>query len=254
MSAYSSLVISDGPFQYWRCNDSAGGYLQDSHAATPRPLIAQGQQIGTGYSGPVSDGGSCLTDANFGFAYYDTEVLSNPLTVECWFWQAYYQGLQQNILTFNTLGGVSTCVIRTGATGLLSVFGSAGSYTGSTPLDSSKWHYVAVTFDGTNMRTYLEGSLIDTRANGAFSQASSYVIGTARSNVTPMAGSVSEVAVYAAALSGTQIAAHFVAADQAGVNPTNQSQQGGGGALPPPFGPAIDDIRNAVIHTFPATT
>lgn len=249
MSAYSTLVIGDSPFHYWRCNDSAGGYLQDSHAVTKRPLIAQGQQIGTGYSGPVSDGGSCLTDANFGFAYYDTEVLTNPLTVECWFWQTYYQGLVQRILTFNTAAAVSAVVFGTDATGHFQCFGSASSFTSAAPIDSSKWHYAAATFDGTNMRTYLDGSLVDTRANAGFSLACRYIVGTAAANGNPMAGSVSEVAIYAATLSTAQLAAHYAAADQVGINPTNQSQQTGGSTLPPPFGPAIADIRNAVIRT-----
>jgi hypothetical protein len=254
MSAYSAAVLADNPFHYWRCNDSPGGYLQDQRAVTPRPLIAQGQQIGSGYSGPVSDGGACMVDANFGFAYYDTEVLTNPLSAECWFWQAYYQALVQHILTINTAAGASTAVIRTTATGALQTFGSAATFTGGAPIASSHWHHCVLTFDGANMRTYLDGALVGTTANGAFSQASRYIVGTAAANATPMAGSVSEIALYASTLSAARVSAHFAAADQIGQNPTNGSQQVSAGVTPPPpFGPSLQAILNAVQRTFPTT-
>ncbi len=247
MSAYSAAVIADGPFHYWRCNDSSGGYIQDVHAVTPRPLIAQGQQIGLGYSGPVSDGGACLVDANFGFAYADTEVITNPFTLECWFWQAYYGGVTQRIMTV-TQGATSTAVIGTNSTGHLQTFSSAASFTAAAASAASVWHHAVITLDGTNMRTYLDSVLLDTRASGAFSQASTFIVGSGPSNGNPMAGSVSEVALYASTLSGAQVLAHFNAADQVGINPTNQSQQTGSGSpLPPPFGDPITAILNAVL-------
>lgn len=251
MSAYSSAVIGDGPFHYWRCNDGPGGYLQDVHAVTPRPLIAQGQQIGSGYSGPVSDGGACMVDANFGFAYADPELLVNPLSVECWFWQAYYGGLTQRILTI-AQGGASTAVFGTNSTGHFQSFSSAASFTSAAAIASSAWHHAVLTLDGTNMRTYLDGVLLDTRASGAFSQSSTYIVGTGASNGNPMAGSVSEVAVYASTLSGAQVTAHFNAADRVGQNPTNAAQQSFvPGAAPPPYGDILALIYQAVINELP---
>lgn len=249
-SAYETAVLADGPFHYWRCDDAGGGYIQDHQAVTLRPLIAQGQQIGLGYSGPVSDGGSCLVDANFGFAFYDFETIANPFSAELWFWQAYFQNVIQTFLTIQTAAAASTCVVRADATGHLAVFGPAANFTSAAVHSRSAWHHVVVTFDGVNMRTYMDNVLLDTRAQGAFSQASRFIIGSANANGTPMAGSLSEIALYASALSAARVAIHYNSADRVGINPTNQSQQQSGGVLPAPYGDTLSDILAAVRKFF----
>lgn len=246
MSAYRDAVLADNPIHYWRCNDSAGGYLQDSRAVTPHPLIAQGQQIGAGYSGPVSDGGAAMVDANYGFAWYDTETLTAPLSVEFWYWVAYSQGLTQILINVGTLAGVSTCQVRLTTTRNLQTFGNASNHTTPSQYSVSTWHHVVVTFDGTNMRTYVDGSLTNTTPQGAFSVASSYVLGTGALNANPMAGSISEYAIYASALSATRVSAHYSAADNVGTNPTNNGQIASSGFSPLPFGPDLAAILAAV--------
>lgn len=41
-------------------------------------------------------------------------------------------------------------------------YGNGGNYTGSGTISDNAWHFIAVTFDGTNPLIYVDGSLVDT--------------------------------------------------------------------------------------------
>ena len=43
-------------------------------------------------------------------------------------------------------------------------YGSSNFYPGSTPLSLNVWSHVAVTYDGTNLRSYVNGTLVTTFA------------------------------------------------------------------------------------------
>lgn len=84
-------------------------------------------------------------------------------------------------------------------------------WTGGTPLDGN-YHHAVLTWDGTTMRCYLDGTQIGATALAALNTTSTTLAVGTQSQTgfpNPFTGTVDEVAVYGTALSAGRVLAHF---------------------------------------------
>lgn len=220
-ASYHATVEGDTPAGYWRFNDPAGvaGPVNDVNGLT---AVASGGVTLGGPNLPPLDpsGGSGSFDGTGVVTTPYAPALSAagaPVSLEAWIDPAATGAGAQTILgcvsgdngaslSLEVAGGVVTGVVFTLGTGSALTALSSGRDLGSGT------HRVLATYDGTTMRLSVDGALLasEALAGGVPFSGAAFVIGT------DYVGSLSDVAVYASALSSTQDAAHESAATVAG--------------------------------------
>jgi hypothetical protein len=215
---YVSTVLADAPHHFWRCADPGGSYLHDIGSA-PKAMLAHNNANGNGsdvgYSGPASDGGSCTCGNNAAFACYEAEVFGYPVTAECWVWIAQQNGLNTVPMAIETVAGATLAYFNITAARTVQVYSAAAPMNGAIVLSLNAWHHLVAVCNVGATQLYVDG-VLDVAAAGAAgpAQANQLGIGFAPAiNGNFFAGSIAEVAVYLASLTGAQVAAHFAAAD-----------------------------------------
>ncbi|RLF41460.1 MAG: hypothetical protein DRN12_03245, partial [Thermoplasmata archaeon] len=75
------------------------------------------------------------------------------------------------------------------------------------PLSLNTWHYIVGTYDGINLKLYIDGSLANstTSTGGLTSTMASFFIGSSEGGAEPFDGLIDEVAVHARVLSSEEI-------------------------------------------------
>lgn len=228
--AYRELVLSDGPIAYWRLGESsiaksAHDETGNGHVGTYNPssgdVIVVGQDpliAGTPDTSVLFDGSTnqvvaCSTgvsDFNVAAmtleAWIDTDYAgANDLTIISRFDQQdeIIWGLQvpsTGVVRFQVLSGTSTV---------------EGTASGVTDVRDGETHHVAVTYDGTTAKIYVDGSL-DSETNLSDALGSSgtvdvfvgAVVNTLGFTTESWSGVLDEVAVYGRVLSLAEIQQH----------------------------------------------
>ena len=94
---------------------------------------------------------------------------------------------------------------------IFGVFTSAGNIEIICPWGDNNWHHVAMSFDGTTLRAYIDGTLTATNSGGVYTPVTSSVrIGSRLETVSwnqPLNGMVDEVRIWDTALSSSTISA-----------------------------------------------
>lgn len=82
---------------------------------------------------------------------------------------------------------------------------------GSTTPIQNRWHHVIATYDGSNMRLYVDGNLDNTRPHSGdiISSSSELLLGKHRDYNRHFNGNIDEVAIYSRVLSPTEIVNHY---------------------------------------------
>jgi len=211
---YLSEVIADNPLHYWRCADPPGSVLNDIGSSPLQMLRTNGSGADTGYSGPVSDGGSVRGDMGMQLADSDLS-LTTPFTFECWAWQDYSAGVAQAVMETNNGGGfVVGLAISAGL--VLQAFTATGPINDPTTYTKDHWHHLVLTHTAATAILYRDGANVGSRAAAAVAQTLSLAVGCRPALPVQqiLAGFVSEAAWYTSALSAARVLAHFNAADQ----------------------------------------
>lgn len=214
--SYRSMILATtGLVGYWRLGESSGitatdelgtysgTYTPNSGGAWTGGTLAQtGAITGDADNAALFDGSSGYV-ASTHSAWSFTEI-----TIECW----------ANVSTKRDNNGL----VSEGNLGFLWQLNSAnmGWYpnTSTTLVTSSsisystgQWMHLAITQDSSQVpRFYKNGALVSEHAaTVAISHAANNYIGNWRSNARFFAGTLDEVAVYSAALSGDDILVHY---------------------------------------------
>jgi hypothetical protein len=236
--SYAQTVLAAHPSFFWRLGDTSGSTATDSSPNNFTGIYESGTTQGA--AGPINGDSTTATSFNGSSSGLVTAAhsVSNPqvFSIELWFKTTTNQG--GKLVGFgNSQAGTSSNYDRhvyMMNDGQLT-FGvyNSGIKTIETPdaYNDGRWHYVVATEGPSGMTFYVDGQLIGTNANtnpqnytgywrvggdnlnggwnldpwGSNSQGTTQ---PADYNVT---GSIGDVAVYPAALSAAQVAAHFAA-------------------------------------------
>jgi hypothetical protein len=233
-NSYTSLVEASHPLAYYKLNDagttmtdSGTHHLNGAYGTTVRHgsvALTSTQDKSSNFSGNpagsdiASNAGTVAADKLF-------ETPSTSLTVEAWIKPADFNRTNSFIPIFSYGRGVtgSAWVLQMTPQSSLDFFmkvnGGAGYYElkpAFATLIPSQVHFVAATYDGARAKLYLNGGLVASLpASNTLNYASSgapygLAIGGALGSSRPIFnGSISDAAIYAAALSPEVILAHY---------------------------------------------
>lgn len=218
-SLYAQAVLSDSPIGYWRLGEPAGFSITTAYDwsggavnGTINGTVTLGQ-TGALYNDPNT---AMLFDGSTGYITLTTAVNGSgrsAITFEGWYklsttalgsftnlfmsdsankgFQVYWNGTAN--LNWN---------VGNGTTNVLATYSAA-------PVAGVWWHVVG-TYDGANIRLYVNGTLrATTPLTGSMTATATPVIGASIGFSSNFPGTIDEVAIYPTALSPARITAHY---------------------------------------------
>jgi hypothetical protein len=217
-ATYDSTVLADSPIGYWRLGESSGTTANDSSGNGRSGTYLGGYTLGA--AGAISSSNTAVTFNNSDARAEITSSafqLTSSLSVEAWARPAVNNG--NNAIFDKTIGGNTNTsylmYIGGGKPKCRLVKGGAQFDVASgTAVTANAWVHIVCTYDGANVRLYVNNALVATTAlTGSIDTGSGVnIIGRLGGASYPFNGQLDEVAVYSTALSATRIAAHYDAA------------------------------------------
>ena len=219
-NGYPDIVATDAPLRYYRLDETSGTTAYDVGGAGQNGAYVGAPTLGV--AGAISGDTDTAITLNGSSQYVNLPTTglptgASPFTVEAWIKVAAYPTTNVRSVAFiGAIGASAAAVLALNTSGQVYVFLWTGVSTSpSSAISLSVWHHVAMTYDGTTLSCYLDGTLV---ASASATAALTYGTGAAQigaangsATYTDFPGSVDEVAIYAAALSATRIAAHYSA-------------------------------------------
>lgn len=231
---YAGAILAAKPLAYWRMGIESGLVVPDETGhANSLLLQGTGHQLSVGGALRAGDDGAIRFDGAASFAMAESPRVFDfndgaAFTLECWArretgGESYFQHLVSN-----TVGNPDS---RTGFMLYLlpepadpnsarSAFeyDAPGMETGLWGLlpEASAWAYYVAVYDGSMVTLYVDATLADTRAADAKLSARSgpFTVARASNGGSFFKGALDEIAIYARALSATEIVQHFALASQ----------------------------------------
>lgn len=228
MSGYSSVILADSPLAYWRLNEASGTTAADSSGNAHNGTISGAVTLGA--AGLVAGAGSDTAYSFDGTAGTPGQVLTawNPsgysaFSVEAWVnFSTIVSGSNPRLIvnSHDDFTGTSGFELfyDVGGAGFHWTVGN-GSATGNVvggAITFGATYHVVGTWDGATVRLYVNGQQVGTPGtlSGGTLAAGPANVGLGYSsdyNGDYLTGALDEVAVYGAALTPTQVQAHYVA-------------------------------------------
>lgn len=162
-------------YQWLDCSNSKSA-ISGATNVFYKGILNGSYALATDYNG-CKDTSTCFTIQNAGSMSFDgtddiirlndvpATRISNNFTIEFWIKLNAANQTNKYILTRNS-SGVQWAIIYGYATNTIEFYSSSGS-TGSDPrpgsgigLNDTQWHHVAYSYDGTNLRGYLDGGIV----------------------------------------------------------------------------------------------
>lgn len=229
---YSAEVIEDDPAAYWRLNeaDEALVALDSSGHGLHGSYLWHGQQyrgtVDLGVRGAIKD--DPYTAGRFGGSGADLFVNDDPLggesidqlSAEAWVRTSPGAGSWAST-------EVKTAVGRAGMFGLgtrgwkpyaaVNTPSGRQEVTGPRNIHDGAWHHLAMTYDGSSLKLFVDGEPQSTSASGPIAQnpaqplfvGSSYGVDSQSFNSTRFPGDIDEVAVYDHVVDGSRFSERF---------------------------------------------
>lgn len=208
---YAAEVLADSPVRFWPLDETSGTVADDAMnngdgTYTGGPTL--------GVAGLVTDGGNAVTTTSGG-GYLSCPFVPpiGPGTAgSLEFWFTWISG---NIIfrDHTSLAGTGTFLDLSGANPVVRFGGASRTITGitSATLKTGR-HQCVITADGTNVKTYFDGSLVDTWARTAtfFSVISPFYFGKNGNTAQFHPNTYDAISYYdGVALSAGRVAAHY---------------------------------------------
>jgi RHS repeat-associated protein len=191
---------------YWPLDDVATGVAAPTHAgaATLSPTAG----VRKGVAGGTDEARTAYRLSGSSRLTASLALPSSAYSIEGWFRTDTPNQTSKGIAgDFNSSSGGALVLNASGAFALLHNAASISS--GVTP-QVGRWYHLVGTWDGTNLRIYVNDAVTSTTTTGAAgSGASNFEVGAYANGGGMVAGDIDEVAVYNAALSSTRVTAHF---------------------------------------------
>jgi PKD repeat protein len=255
-TAYPAAVKADGATDYWRLGDRSG--LVGTASIGEHDLKVDSSET-RGVAGATADSNTAMTftgvteipfSTRFGPSYKSvvpaatTYTLDGPQTYTTEAWIKTTTTTGGKIIGFgNSNSGYSSNydrqVYMTNDGRLVAGVYSGGTNTATSAksYNDGEWHHVAATLGASGLNLYVDG--VKVASNGAATQAQPFNgywrIGGDTLNGWPdqptsngFAGTIDDVAVYPAALTGAQVRAHYSATGRTAATPAKPSDAAGG--------------------------
>jgi hypothetical protein len=227
-SGYSGTVLADSPLGYWRLGegpataaDSSGNgrsLTYSGSASYGQPSLIPSDTSDLSYSMSIVTGGAQASDAAWMHpSAFTIEAVvkwagTNTSNTQCIASKTVggtVNATNYQFMLYKPSGGSNVSVI-VGSSGGAGTLNDTSSFLGS----GSTVRHIAATFDGSTVKLYGDGSLLQsTSLSGTLAPCTSaaFWIGDTAGGSRKWAGGLDEVAYYGTALSSTRIAAHFAA-------------------------------------------
>ncbi len=215
--SYRQVVLVDNPTAYWRLGETAGATATDVTGAYAA-AVHSGTTLGQGGALWADPDPAYKFDGSTGYLSANPTLIgiTSSLTLEAWVnhggatWSASHEMVVSlrgsNQIYLSVFGGNIFMSVFDG-TNQRMVQGGAVSTTG--------WHHLAGTWDGSQMRLYIDGVLSATSAvytEAGLTSTGTTMVGSYDGTSYFFKGRLDEVAVYPTPLSSLRVQAHFIAA------------------------------------------
>lgn len=220
--AYEDIVLGDSPVAYWRLDETSGTTASDevgtrhgTHVNTPT----------LNQAAAIVDGGASVTYARTNeerTEVADSDVfspsdLSYIFSLEAWVKLTGDKATRYQIVTKGDGGDYEFGLWWQESGGLrFALYTLIGGDAGFAHIDQAdvsfdEWHHVVATGDGSNVRLYLDGVLMDTGSilGGGGNSTAPFIMGGRNDLSNYLEGSLDEVAWYDTTLSATQVGEHY---------------------------------------------
>ena len=225
--SYQSVILADNPIRYYRLGESSGTVAVDSGSQAQNGTLNGGITLGqTGLL--VGDANtSMLFDGSTGYITVPTTGFPSgvqAISLECWLSTTSLPGAG----TYDFVVDVGTVVaeeelsLYTNNSEIQFGFKAGGNIVSSAITANTTYHVVG-TWDGTNLRLYINGSLVGSPTADA---SANLTIGACTigdqvgATGLRFPGTIDEVAIYNTALSAARVAAHYTAGRTVGLGCT----------------------------------
>lgn len=216
---YSSEVLADSPYFYWRLGDPSGTVATDSSGNARNGTYTNGPTLGS-----TSLIATDLTNTAVTFDgvndYINSSVTNDPASFSVEFWMKSSTGTPGGAFLVHrwpSSSGSRVWYIIAGTTntqfGVKNASALELTATHLSNLNNGVAHHVVGTYDGSNIRIYVDGTLSATtalagplNATGTPFQAAAQAGAVGQFN-----GVLDEIAYYTTVLSGARILAHYQA-------------------------------------------
>jgi len=215
-TGYAGAVAADHPSRYYRLGETSGRSAMDAASSTScRPGAYNAATTHTAAGALIGD----ADGAAVGPSPAALSVLGAPDGLPAGgsarsfeLWEKTSTAGTYGLLSYGATGTNQYISINIASAPTFS-FDGYGNYVQRTPpysLEDGNWHYLAVSFDGTNASLYVDGQQIGSGAVPLATVANQALwLGNSQDGASPFPGSLDEVAVYPAALSANQISTHW---------------------------------------------
>jgi hypothetical protein len=218
--SYSSTVLADSPLAYYRLGDLSGATMTDSSGSARNGSYQNAPTLGA--AGALTGDTDKSVTFNGGTQFCDVPYAAwmnvAAMTVEAWVKTTdttNYKSIWDRDSTNSTQRVFQFRKENTNKLGFIIIAGANPSVVSSRTISDGNWHHVACTYDGANLRLYVDGAADGvTATTQALTQPTATNLrlavnlsvsgGTAYWN-----GGIDEAAFYGTALSATRIQAHY---------------------------------------------
>ncbi|MCX4471599.1 NEW3 domain-containing protein [Micromonospora sp. NBC_01655] len=245
---YAALVKRDAPVGYWRLDDAQGQPVVD--ASGNGNTGAYRGSVGRSQPGAIADSADTAVRLDDGYAEIpDSASLSitGAYTLEAWVKDA--AGGPQGIVEkydggdcLPSRNGYALRLVNGNKLQALTVADHEQSGASSPrSVQQVRWQHVAATYDGTTLRTYIDGQLQTSTpvAKAPTDGKGSLKLGARGDDgADRFFGGLDEVAIYDKALTPGQIDSHYVKGVLGNPGPSSSAQQSGGSSVQSSSSPA----------------
>lgn len=243
-TSYSSTVLADAPYAFWRLNDPTGATtlvdatgngrsLTGSNFQCVTGLTSEAGSLAMGFSGTVEYGvEDAATSADLAVKLIAGATIEGLVRIDSFVVGDVWLGAQYNlgVPAGRHQGGLGLRVNHTNRKLEFCLIDGSGAdagqgyrwYSGGTALALGSVYHVAGTYDGSTIKLYVNGNLDGSYTGVTPPPAATdtqFTIGTTPDDRTAeWTGALDEVAIWTSALTGAQIAAHDAARVESAVS------------------------------------
>lgn len=211
---YRQTVLQDNPLSYWPLSETSGLVAHDFGMTGTHGTIVGGVTLNQ--EGPLKadSATAALFNGTTGEVTFGVVPgLSGSVSMEAWVHSSAWSASHEILVVLHS-AGTYISINNGNAFASFVISGVQRTFDSGYALTTNTWHHVVATYDGSNIRIYVDGVLRGT--SGAFAgtnnAAVAGILGAFYGGVLRLSGTLTQAAAYATALNATRILAHYDAA------------------------------------------